>query len=80
LQDTVAQAEAYGIDTAFVSEYAADSVHLNSTFAGHSLCQAGTPFYRGFDALAPGQEGPDAVLHLNKDGQTALADLVMAQV
>jgi lysophospholipase L1-like esterase len=56
----------------FVSEYTADS------FAGHSLCQADTPFYRGFDALAPGQEGPDAVLHLNKAGQTALADLVMA--
>ncbi len=58
----------------FVSEYTADS------FAGHSLCQAGTPFYRGFDALAPGQEGPDALLHLNKDGQTALANLVMATV
>lgn len=81
LRDTVARARAYGgIDAAFVSEYAADSVHLNSTFAGHSLCQAGTPFYRGFDALAPGQEGPDAVLHLNKDGQTALADLIVAQV
>ncbi|MEV6609478.1 SGNH/GDSL hydrolase family protein [Kutzneria sp. NPDC051319] len=80
LQDTVSRARAYGVDTAFVSEYAADSVHLNSTFAGHSLCQAGTPFYRGFDALAPGQEGPDAVLHLNKDGQTALADLILAQV
>jgi len=80
LRDTVVQAEAAGIDAVFVSEYAADSVHLNSTSAGHSLCQAGTPFYRGFDALAPGQEGPDAVLHLNKDGQTALADLIMTQV
>jgi lysophospholipase L1-like esterase len=80
LRDTVSQARGYGVDTAFVSEYAADSVHLNSTFAGHSLCQAGTPFYRGFDALAPGEEGPDAVLHLNKDGQTALADLILAQV
>lgn len=80
LRDTVSRARAYGVDTAFVSEYAADSVHLNSAFAGHSLCQAGTPFYRGFDALAPGQEGPDAVLHLNKDGQTALADLIVAQV
>jgi len=80
LRDTVVQAEAAGIDAVFVSEYAADSVHLNNTFAGHSLCQAGTPFYRGFDALAPGQEGPDAVLHLNKDGQTALADLIMTQV
>lgn len=80
LRDTIAQARRYGADTAFVSEYAADSVHLNSSFAGHSLCQAGTPYYRGFDALAPGQEGPDAVLHLDKDGQTALADLIMSQV
>lgn len=80
LRDTVSRARAYGVDTAFVSEYAADSVHLNRAFAGHSLCQAGTPFYRGFDALAPGQEGPDAVLHLNKDGQTALADLILAQI
>jgi lysophospholipase L1-like esterase len=80
LQDTTSQAKADGIDTAFVSEYAADSVHLDDAFAGHSLCEAGTPFYRGFDALAPGQEGPDAVLHLNKDGQTALADLITAQL
>lgn len=80
LRDTTSRARWYGVDTVFVSEYTADSVHLNSTFAGHSLCDAGTPFYRGFDALAPGQEGPDAVLHLNKDGQSALADLITSQV
>ncbi|MFI9388748.1 SGNH/GDSL hydrolase family protein [Kutzneria sp. NPDC052558] len=80
LRDTTSQARYAGIDTAFVSEYTADSTHLNAVFAGHSLCQAGTPFYRGFDALAPGQEGPDAVLHLNKDGHAALADLVLSQV
>ena len=80
LRDTTSQARPAGIDTAFVSEYAADSTHLDGAFAGHSLCQAGTPFYRGFDALAPGQEGPDAVLHLNKDGQSALADLIMSLV
>lgn len=57
LQDTTSQAKADGIDTAFVSEYAADSAHLNNTFAGHSLCEAGTPFYRGFDALAPARRG-----------------------
>lgn len=78
LRDTTSQAEQAGVDTAFVSEYSTDSSHLNDTFAGHSLCQAGTPYYRGFDALAPGQEGPDAVLHLDKDGQTALAGLVMS--
>ncbi|GAA3438655.1 hypothetical protein [Kutzneria kofuensis] len=42
LQDTTSQAKADGIDTAFVSEYAADSVHLDDAFAGQSLCEAGT--------------------------------------
>ncbi len=45
-------------------------------FAGHALCEAGTPFLRGFDALAPGQEGPEAVFHPNQAGQAALAKLV----
>ncbi|MET9627178.1 SGNH/GDSL hydrolase family protein [Lentzea sp. NPDC006480] len=45
-------------------------------FAGHALCEAGTPFLRGFDALAPGQEGPEAVFHPNQQGQAALATLV----
>lgn len=48
------------------------------TFAGHALCESGTPFLRGFDALAPGQEGPEAVFHPNQQGQTALASLVRA--
>ncbi|MFD9698684.1 SGNH/GDSL hydrolase family protein [Lentzea sp. NPDC059081] len=46
------------------------------TFEGHALCEAGTPFLRGFDALAPGQEGIEAVFHPNVAGQTALASLV----
>jgi lysophospholipase L1-like esterase len=46
------------------------------TFAGHALCEADTPFLRGFDALAPGQEGPEAVFHPNQQGQAALATLV----
>jgi len=45
-------------------------------FAGHSLCQADVPYYRGFEALAPGQEGLEAVLHLNATGQRTLADLI----
>ncbi|MEU0884390.1 SGNH/GDSL hydrolase family protein [Lentzea sp. NPDC005914] len=45
-------------------------------FDGHALCEAGTPFLRGFDALAPGQEGPEAVFHPNQQGQAALATLV----
>ena len=45
-------------------------------FNGHALCEAGTPFLRGFDALAPGQEGPEAVFHPNPQGQAALATLV----
>lgn len=45
-------------------------------FDGHALCEAGAPFLRGFDALAPGQEGPEAVFHPNQQGQAALAALV----
>ncbi|HEX7303437.1 SGNH/GDSL hydrolase family protein [Lentzea sp.] len=48
------------------------------TFDGHALCEAGTPFLRGFDALAPRQEGVEAVFHPNVAGQTALASLVRA--
>jgi lysophospholipase L1-like esterase len=80
LRATAVRALLSGIDVAYVSEYGADSSHLNATFAGHSQCAAGAPFYRGFDALAPGQEGLDAVLHLNKDGQAALADLIRQRV
>jgi hypothetical protein len=31
-------------------------------------------------ALAPGQEGIDAVLHLNQQGQAAMADLVQRRI
>jgi lysophospholipase L1-like esterase len=63
----------------FVSPYT-NSVDVRPGFAGHSLCEGGTPFYRGFDALAPGQEGAEAVLHLNAAGQAAMARLVRQRV
>lgn len=63
----------------FVSPYV-DSVDLHPSFAGHSLCESADPYYRGFDALAPGQEGAEAVLHLNSTGQTALADLIQRKL
>jgi lysophospholipase L1-like esterase len=59
----------------YVSQFAVPGI-LRPEFAGHSLCEAGTPYYRGFDALAPGQEGQSAVLHLNKTGHAVLADLI----
>jgi lysophospholipase L1-like esterase len=59
----------------YVSEFAVPGT-LRPEFAGHSLCAAGTPFYRGFDALAPGQEGLEAVLHLNKAGHAVLAGVI----
>ena len=65
LRKTARQARA-----TFVSPYGTPE------FAGHSLCQADAPYYRGFDALAPGQEGLEAVLHLNATGQRTLADLI----
>jgi lysophospholipase L1-like esterase len=79
LRITTNAARAKGIDTVFVSPYT-NSVNVGRPFAGHSLCETGTPFYRGFDALAPGQEGSDAVLHLTKDGQAALAGLIRQKV
>jgi hypothetical protein len=79
LRDTTRAARAHGVDTVFVSPYT-DSVNVGAIFAGHALCEAGTPFYRGFDALAPGQEGAEAVFHLNKDGQAAIASLVRQKV
>jgi lysophospholipase L1-like esterase len=63
----------------YVSPYRR-SGELHPSFAGHSLCEAGEPYYRGFDALAPGQEGAEAVLHLNAAGQTALADLIVRKL
>lgn len=62
----------------YVSPYLSSGA-IHPTFAGHSLCESTEPYYRGFDALAPGQEGQEAVLHLNATGQTALADLVQAR-
>ncbi len=63
----------------YVSEFAYPG-YLRPSFAGHSLCEAGPSFYRGFDALAPGQEGPVAVLHLNKAGHATLASLIEAKL
>lgn len=71
-----------GLDATLRSAARAARVTFASPFAypdrfdGHALCEAGTPFLRGFDALAPGQEGPEAVFHPNQLGQTALATLV----
>src|SRR5262245_39518762 len=53
------------VKAVYVSEFATPT-NLIPEFAGHSLCEARVPFYRGFDALTPGQEGAEAVLHLNK--------------
>ncbi|MEU4535018.1 SGNH/GDSL hydrolase family protein [Streptosporangium sp. NPDC023825] len=79
LSRTAQAARARGVDVRFVGP------HLNSTtlrpeFAGHSLCESTDPFYRGFDALAPGQEGGVAVLHLNRQGHAALAALIQRKV
>jgi lysophospholipase L1-like esterase len=67
-----------GIGT-YVSEFAEPGV-LRPEFAGHSLCEAKAPYYRGFDALAPGQEGQEAILHLNKGGHAALAAVIKKQL
>jgi lysophospholipase L1-like esterase len=72
-------ARARGVNVVFVSPYQ-DNGDVLPAFAGHSLCEAGTPYYRGLEALAPGQEGPDAVLHLNSAGQAAMADLIAHKV
>jgi lysophospholipase L1-like esterase len=64
----------------YVSPYLRNSAGLHPAFAGRSLCQSAEPYYRGFDALAPGQEGVEAVLHLNQAGQTALAGLVQRKL
>jgi lysophospholipase L1-like esterase len=65
----------HGVRTDFVSPYAWPG-QVRPEFANHSLCQSGAPFYRGFDALAPGQEGSEAVFHLNQPGQATMATLV----
>ncbi|SER17678.1 GDSL-like Lipase/Acylhydrolase family protein [Lentzea xinjiangensis] len=67
----VAEAASQGVSATYASPFSRPE-----TFEGHALCEAGTPFLRGFDALAPGQEGLEAVFHPNVQGQTALASLV----
>ncbi|MEU6722047.1 SGNH/GDSL hydrolase family protein [Nonomuraea sp. NPDC046802] len=79
LRNAARAAKARGIDVRFLSPYV-NSVDLRPEFEGHSLCQSQPPFYRGFDALAPGQEGNDAVLHLNRQGQAAMADLIQRKI
>jgi lysophospholipase L1-like esterase len=79
LSQAARSARASGINVRFVSPYR-DSATLRPEFAGHSLCESTAPFYRGFDALAPGQEGPIAVLHLNQQGHAALAHLILHRI
>jgi lysophospholipase L1-like esterase len=61
----------------YVSPYV-NSVDLHPTFAGRSLCESDAPYYRGLEAL--GEEGVEAVLHLNSTGQAALADLILRKL
>jgi hypothetical protein len=79
LSQAARSARAGGINVRFASPYR-DSAALRPEFAGHSLCESTVPFYRGFDALAPGQEGPVAVLHLNQQGHAALARLILHKI
>ncbi|MBT2231778.1 SGNH/GDSL hydrolase family protein [Nonomuraea sp. NEAU-A123] len=79
LRNAAKAAKARGVNVLFASPYV-NSVDLRPEFEGHSLCQSEPPFYRGFDALAPGQEGIDAVLHLNQQGQAAMADLIQRRI
>jgi lysophospholipase L1-like esterase len=79
LRAAVTTAKGSGVDVTYVSPYT-DPTTVGPVFAGHSLCEAKPSFYRGFDALAPGQEGQEAVFHLNKDGQAALASLIRQKV
>ncbi|WP_434445653.1 SGNH/GDSL hydrolase family protein [Lentzea sp. E54] len=71
LRSAVAAASSTGVRVRYASPFSRPD-----TFEGHALCESGTPFLRGFDALAPGQEGTEAVFHPNQQGQTALASLV----
>jgi lysophospholipase L1-like esterase len=75
LRAAVLAATLHGARTDFVSPYAWPG-QVRPEFANHSLCQSGASYYRGLDALAAGQEGSDAVLHLNKPGQVTMATLV----
>lgn len=73
LRAAVAAAREQGVHATYASPYDHPGI-----FEGHALCEGGTPFLRGFDALAPGQEGLEAVLHPNVQGHTALASIVRA--
>jgi hypothetical protein len=73
--DQTLRRTAWRAGATFVSPYTDEGI-LHPVFIGHSLCEVGAPYYRGLDALAPGQEGQEAVLHLNRTGQSTLADLV----
>jgi lysophospholipase L1-like esterase len=79
LRATTVYAWLRGADAVYVSQFARPG-ELTAEFTGHSLCEAGVPYYRGFDALAPGQEGTEAVLHLNKAGHKVLAGLIAAKI
>ncbi|HEX6343385.1 SGNH/GDSL hydrolase family protein [Umezawaea sp.] len=75
VRDGVRAARARGVNAVYASAYTDDGT-LRAEFEGHSACQGGTPYYRGLDALAPGQEGPVAVLHPSRAGQAAFAELL----
>jgi lysophospholipase L1-like esterase len=68
-----------GTKTAYVSQFASPG-ELRPEFTGRSQCEDKAPYYRGFDALAPGQEGPEAVLHLNRAGHSVLAGLIATRL
>lgn len=75
LRGASVSARSAGVPVTFVSPFKADGT-VQAPFVGHSLCEAGAPYYRGLEALAPGQEGEDAVLHLNAAGQAGIAELI----
>lgn len=75
LRAAIRSARSRGVNVTFVSPYR-DNGQITPSFSGHALCEADVAYYRGLEALAPGQEGPEAVLHLNSAGQAAMADLV----
>jgi len=79
VRDGVRAARRQGVNAAYASAYT-DNGTLRPEFEGHSACEGGTPFYRGLDALAPGQEGPVAILHPSKAGQAAFATLVKCKL
>jgi len=79
LRSASAAAKSSGVKVTFVSPYKSDGT-VKAAFDGHSLCEAQTPFYRGLDALAPGQEGGAAVLHMSAAGHAAIAELIECKV